>query len=154
MEHLMRRTKWILIGTLAIAATLQICFGLPSAKAETGKKPLPYNVGQWLPSDQQVLEDWRTDLIRETDELSEHAPLWPVIQEFKELIENDPELFMLFTQMFEQIPHKPPFLNDPTDKPQIRNYQHMLVLMNYILTQAPEFNKTGLVGFPINAILN
>ena len=30
----------------------------------------------------------------------------------------------------------------------------MLHLMNGILTQAPEFNKTGLVGFPINAILN
>lgn len=149
----MRRTKCFLASALAIVVTLQLCIGLPSVQAETGVKPLPYNVGQWLPSDQQVMEDWRADLIRETDALGEDASLLPVIQEFKELIENDPELFMLFTQMFEQIPQEPPFLTDPTGQPQIRNYQHMLVLMNHILTQAPEFNKTGLVGFPINAIL-
>ncbi len=147
-------TKWFLTGTLAIAATIQLCFGLPSAQAETNGKPLPYNVGQWLPSDQQVLEDWRADLIRKTDALPEGAPLLPVIQEFKELIENDPELYMLFTQMFEQVPRKPPFLTDPTGMPQVRDYRHMLVLMNHILTQAPEFNKTGLVGFPVNAILD
>jgi len=147
-------TKWFLAGSLAIAATIQICFGLPSAQAETGAGTAPYNVGQWLPADQQVLEEWLTDLIRETDALAEDAPLLPVIQELKELIENDPELFMLFTQMFEQVPQKPPFLTDPTGKPQVRDYRHMLVLMNHILTQAPEFNKTGLVGFPINAVLN
>lgn len=150
----MRRTKWFLAGALAIVVTLQICFGLPFAQAETGDRPIPYNVGQWLPSDQKVLEDWRADLIRETDDLTEDAPLLPVIREFKELIENDPELFMLFTQMFEQVPQKPPYLTDPTGKPQVRDYKHMLILMNHILTQAPEFNKTGLVGFPINAILN
>ena len=30
----------------------------------------------------------------------------------------------------------------------------MLKLINHILTKAPEFNETGLVGFPINAILD
>ena len=30
----------------------------------------------------------------------------------------------------------------------------MLALINAILTTAPAFNKTGLVGFPINAILD
>ncbi|MFH1980299.1 MAG: phophatidylserine decarboxylase associated domain-containing protein [Pseudomonadota bacterium] len=34
--------------------------------------------------------------------------------EFKALIEGDPELFMLFTQMFEQVPRTPPYLTDPT----------------------------------------
>ncbi len=65
---------------------------MPHAQAETDEKSLPYNVGQWLPSDQQVLEDWRAKLIRETDALAENAPLLPVIQEFKELIETDPDL--------------------------------------------------------------
>jgi hypothetical protein len=55
----MHRTKWLLIGTLVIVATLQICFWVPPVQAETGEKPPPYNVGQWLPSDQQALEDWR-----------------------------------------------------------------------------------------------
>ncbi len=80
--------------------------------------------------------------------------LLPVIQDFKALIENDAELFMQFNQMFDQVPRKPPFLNDPTGRPQVRDYHHMLRLLNDILTQAPEFNQTEMVGFPINAILN
>jgi phosphatidylserine decarboxylase len=61
---------------------------------------------------------------------------------------------MLFHQMFEQVPRKPPYNKDPTGKPQVRDYRLMLRLFNVIMTHAPEFNKTGLVGFPINAILD
>ena len=89
-----------------------------------------------------------------TQKILAQTPLLPVVQELKELIENDPELLMLFTQMFEEVPLKAPYLNDPTGKPQIRSYQQMLQEMSRILTQAPEFNQTGLVGFPLNAILN
>jgi phosphatidylserine decarboxylase len=78
----------------------------------------------------------------------------PAIQEFQETIEEDPVLFMLFTQMFEEIPSTPEFETDPTGNPQIRDYRQMLQVMNEVLTQAPEFNKTGLVGFPINAVIN
>jgi len=44
-------------------------------------------------------------------------------------------------------------------KPQVRDYQHMLLLMNHILTHGPEFlvidgEPAGLIGFPINAILD
>ena len=59
---------------------------------------------------------------------------------------------MLFNQMFDQVPRNKSFRKDPTGKPQIKNYRQMLRIMNRILTMAPEFNKTGLVGFPINAI--
>jgi len=78
----------------------------------------------------------------------------PVIQEFQEMIEGDSELFMLFTQMFEQVPSTPEYEVDPVGNPQVKDYKQMLELMNEVLTQAPEFNQTGLVGFPINAILN
>ena len=36
----------------------------------------------------------------------------------------------------------------------IQNYQQMLVVINHVLTTAPEYNDTGMVGFPINAILD
>jgi len=78
----------------------------------------------------------------------------PVIQEFQEMIEGDPELFMLFTQMFEQVPTTPEFEVDPVGNPQVKDYKQMLELLNEVLTQAPEFNQTGLVGFPINAIFD
>ncbi len=82
------------------------------------------------------------------------TPLRPVIQEFRQLIEEDPVLFRLFTQMFEQIPSTPEYKTNPTGVSQVEDYNQMLQQLNEILTQAPEFNQTGLVGFPINAILD
>src|SRR6202035_3876165 len=112
----------------------------------------PYRVGKWLPADQRVLEDW---LAARIDQVTARpAPLHPIIKDFKALIESDAQVYMLFHQMFEQVPRKPPYNKDPTGAPQVRNYHLMLQLFNAIMTQAPDFNETGLVGFPINAILD
>lgn len=145
MKKLIICISFVLFASFAYSSEQQIV-------TSANDKPVPYQVGQWLSSDQKILNQWVKNLIAETD--AESQPLLPVIQEFKNLIESDPELVMLFTQMFEQVPGTPPFQNDPTGKPQVRNYQHMLQLINRIMTKAPEFNQTGLVGFPINAILN
>ena len=112
----------------------------------------PHRVGKWLPADQRVLEDWLAALIDHVT--TRPAPLHPVIEDFKALIEHDAQVYMLFHQMFEQVPLKPPYNKDPTGQPQVRDYHVMLQLFNAIMTRAPEFNETGLVGFPINAILD
>lgn len=109
-----------------------------------------FRVGKWLPSDQVLLEKWLERLV---EEVHHHAkPLHPVIEAFKELIEHDAEIFMLFNQMFEQVPAK--YTMSPMGKPQVRDYHHMLQMINAIMTKAPEFNSSGLVGLPINAILD
>lgn len=120
--------------------------------AVSAENPSPYLVGEWLPSDQLFFDQWLGKVAAGAEASEE--PLLPVIQEFKDIIEQDPQLYMLFTQMFEQVPDEKRFHKDPTGKPQIRNYRQMLRVMNLILKTAPEFNKTGLVGFPINAIIN
>lgn len=58
---------------------------------------------------------------------------------------------MYFTQMIDQVPgyYKE---NDPQGY--LQSIDEMLVLINAVLTTAPEFNETDLVGFPINAILD
>jgi phosphatidylserine decarboxylase len=61
---------------------------------------------------------------------------------------------MLFNQMFEQVPKKPPYNKDPTGKPQVRDYRHMLQLLNTLMTHAPEFDQSCLVGCPINTIFD
>jgi phosphatidylserine decarboxylase len=38
----------------------------------------------------------------------------PVVREFQELIEGDPEIYMGFTQMFDEIPNTGKYLLDPT----------------------------------------
>ncbi|KAF8533905.1 Phophatidylserine decarboxylase-domain-containing protein [Trichophaea hybrida] len=116
-------------------------------------------VGKWLPEDHALLEKWLRNLVDRVDARSKRCkgsiPLDPVIEEFKDLIEQDAAIFMLFHQMFHQIPNKPPYDKDPTGKPQVRDYMHMLECFNEILTTAPEYQKdTGLVGFPINAIID
>ncbi|MCL1501288.1 phosphatidylserine decarboxylase family protein [Xanthomonas nasturtii] len=119
--------------------------------------PIAHRVGQWLPSDQHVMDTWLSTLVSEVDAdtlKGSPRPLHPVIEDFKALIERDAQIYMLFHQMFAQVPHKPPYNRDPTGKPQVRDYHVMLKLFNAIMTRAPEFNKTGLVGFPINAILD
>lgn len=128
-----------------------MCTGVIAMTA-TMTAAIPYRVGEWLPSDQAFLENWLTRLITEVE--GAPKPLHPVVDELRQLIETDPTVYMLFNQMFQQVPYKPPYNKDPTGKPQVRDYRHMLQLVNAIMTHAPEFNETGLVGFPINAIFD
>ncbi|KAH7930760.1 phosphatidylserine decarboxylase-like protein [Leucogyrophana mollusca] len=114
-----------------------------------------HRVGGWLPKDHRVLEAWLTKKINLVeDESRRFKPLAPVIQEFKTLIEDDPEIYRCFHQMFEQVPAKPPYNNDPTGQPQVRDYKLMLRLFDHIISEAPEYEQNDLVGFPINAILD
>lgn len=114
--------------------------------------PAPYRVGAWLPSDHAFLVSWLEAMTLKSHEW-QHA-LHPVVSEFQDLIESDPVIFMLVSQMFEQVPHRRRYQQDPTGKPQVRDYRHMLRLLNTILTHAPEFDRSGLVGCPINAIFD
>lgn len=112
-------------------------------------KAIPFRVGEWLPSDQRILGQWLDDLVAKVEACGE-VPLLPVIEEFRNLINRDPEVYMLFAFMLQQVPFK----ETPAREPQVKSVSHMLQLFNYIMTCPPEYNDTGLVGFPINAILD
>jgi len=141
-------TKGYLSGLLAITLATSLAWAKPPAPP-TAPDQIRDQTGAWLGADQRALHEARSRLAQ-----AESAPLSPVIAEFQALIENDPELFMLFTQMFEQIPHGPQFEKDPAGNPAVRDYRELLQLMNAILTRAPQFDQTGMVGFPINALVN
>ena len=119
---------------------------------ESADAPVPYRVGQWLPSDHAFLARWLEAMIHKT--LDEPRPLHPVVADFRDVIESDPAIFMLFNQMFEQVPRRPPYDRYPTGKCQLRDYQRMLQLLNTLMNHAPEFDQTGLVGCPINTIFD
>jgi phosphatidylserine decarboxylase len=107
-------------------------------------------LGHWLPTDRKVLNAW----LAQTAEVAEKraAPFHPVIRELEELIESDPVMLMYFTQMFEQ---QPAFAPPPESGDiKIRNYQQLLRILDHVLTTAPEFSTAGMVGCPINALLD
>ena len=56
---------------------------------------------------------------------------------------------MYVTQMIEQVPHAKRY-----SKRHLENVAQMLQLINEIIGRAPEYNETGLVGVPLNAVLD
>ncbi|KAH7079051.1 Phophatidylserine decarboxylase-domain-containing protein [Paraphoma chrysanthemicola] len=115
-----------------------------------------HRTGSWLPSDHRVHKDWLNDII----ESAETTPkdYHPVIQEFKKLIEENTRIYLLVNSMFDEIPTKKPYSDDPVGHKQVRDYQHMLELFNHLLTHAPQWSDKeygiGMVGTPFNAVLD
>lgn len=110
-----------------------------------------FNVGKWLPSDQEFEDAWVKKIYKEA-QAEENQHLLPPVQALKDLIESDRYIWNLFQMMFDEIPVKD--VDTPAGTPQIRDYHQLLLMLNRIIQRAPEFNKTGLVGTPINAILD
>ena len=54
--------------------------------------------------------------------------------------------------MFDEIPVKE--VDTPAGTPQVRDYHQSLLVLNRFIQWAPEFHTTGLVGTPINAVLD
>jgi phosphatidylserine decarboxylase len=107
-----------------------------------------------MPTDHRIHREWLKKTVQHVD--NNEQQLVPVLQEFKELIEGNTRIFMLFNSMFEEIPVKKPYCKDPTGHKQIRDYYHMLQILNHILTTAPAWTdaaeNVGMVGVPMNAI--
>ena len=143
----------------------------------------PYRVGQWIPSDQKVLDKWLANFITEVKSKSKdklallmalHPPaedeeiasgetppvvahgteedldLHPPVKELLKAIISDPEINMFFHQMFWQQYENP----HSSQGPRIPSWQLMIISLDYIMTTAPKYSKSGCVTVPINAILN
>ena len=85
--------------------------------------------------------------------------LHPVLIEFRDAIYADTRLWMLCNLMFAEIPKGKKYLEDPTGEvPAVRDFDHMLAVLNYILCHAPAWrnagNSVGLVGVPVCATLD
>lgn len=114
-------------------------------------------VGDWLPDNPHAHREWLEGVIDHVDKNPKE--FHPVVEEFRKLIENNTRVYLLARSMFEQIPNKKPYTMDPTGEArQVRDYQHMLEILNHLLTCAPRWSdasrKAGMVGLPINAALD
>ena len=106
-------------------------------------------VGGWLPSSQDRLESWLATLNERVEAKGEAVVLHPVIAEFQELIDDDPIVRMYLTRMIAEVPKTKPYR-----KRHLRSVRQMLLLINEVLTQAPDYETSELVGAPLNAVID
>jgi phosphatidylserine decarboxylase len=102
----------------------------------------------WLP-EQEDLEAWLAGHRERVEARGEPVVLHPVLEEFQELIDTDPVVRMYVNQMIEQVPSGKPY-----DQRHLESVEQMLRLINELLTMAPEFGESSMVGTPLNAILD
>ncbi len=111
-------------------------------------KPVKYRRGKWLPSDRDFLKSWIEKKVQQAKDST--LELHPVIVDLRKAINADPILYMSFTSMYDEIPQG---YNEP-----VKDFETMLLVMNQVLNEAPCYSvsedQVGLVGFPINAILD
>ncbi|EGR46077.1 uncharacterized protein TRIREDRAFT_66935 [Trichoderma reesei QM6a] len=128
------------------------------------RRQKPHRVGGWLPKDPQLLIGWLRDLVTEVKKTKSIAPVGSFflsgpVQQLKELIESTAELRMLAQGMFDEVPDKAPYNEDPVGNKQLNSYHEMLEMFDYVMHhKAPSWKKleydVGLIGFPFNAILD
>jgi len=96
----------------------------------------------WAPPTEEVLRNW---IVRELNRAQATPQVFlPVIQEFKDLIETDPNIYMHFIQMFKEVPQ-------PAKVP---DYQTMLVLLNQAIRRIPTYDPNEeFSGLYIHAVL-
>ncbi|KAM6483073.1 Phophatidylserine decarboxylase-domain-containing protein [Trichoderma sp. SZMC 28011] len=137
---------------------------MPPSGAPTAHRQKFNRVGGWLPQNPKLLISWLRDLVAEVNKHKHDASISSLflskpVQELKELIESTAELRMLASGMFDEVPDRAPYNEDPIGNKQIKSYHEMLEMFDFVMNnKAPSWKKleydAGLIGFPFNAILD
>lgn len=110
-------------------------------------RPSTLRLGSWLPADQEALEAWLRDFALRAE--AKPAPLHPIIEEFADLIADDPIVRMYVTEMIGQVPRAGRYRSH-----HLTSVEQLLRLLNGLLRYAPEFGASVFVGCPMDAILD
>lgn len=120
--------------------------------------------GGWLPASRKKQAEWINRLLSDANAKNSVADSMEGIglkhksvKQLKALLDSDPGLYMLAVQMVEEGYEYDPM--DPTGAPQVQDVDTLLILIDQILDTAPEYVQPdeegrGLIGFPINAVLD
>jgi len=103
--------------------------------------------GRWLPAREEALVAFRHNLAEKATKRAPGVQLTPPVQDLATLVNADPILRMYFTQAIEQAIAAGHDLG-------YRTIDELMVLMDELMTYAPPFDTTELVGCPLNALLD
>ncbi|KAE8154473.1 Phophatidylserine decarboxylase-domain-containing protein [Aspergillus avenaceus] len=105
--------------------------------------------------DAQYYKQWFVCITQGVDR--EPQDVSSVVQEFQEFIESNSRIYMLFNSMFEEIPDDSMASTDMNGYPRVRDYRHMLQVLNKVLSSAPLWRDNApypiLMPIPINTLL-
>ncbi|WP_432512495.1 phophatidylserine decarboxylase associated domain-containing protein [Kineococcus sp. SYSU DK001] len=103
----------------------------------------------WLPGDLEGLEKWLERLVERVDARPQDAERHPVIVEMGRRIDADALLRMRFERMLAEEPQSKPYR-----RRHVRDVDHLLRLLDELLTRAPEFSEDSTVMTPVEAVLD
>ncbi|EFC82522.1 phosphatidylserine decarboxylase family protein [Parafrankia sp. EUN1f] len=103
--------------------------------------------GRWLPVREEALVAFRHNLAEKAKRRAPGARLTPPVQDLATLVNTDPVLRMYLTQAIEQAIAAGYDLGYHT-------IDELMVLIDELMTYAPPFDTTELVGCPLNALLD
>lgn len=102
-------------------------------------------LGGWMPSSEKDVKSFHKTISTRAFKFAK--PLHPEVRNLGDLINNDPILRMEFTMAIEQATEAGHHLS-------YSNIEDLLILINNVLTEAPSFDHSELVGCPLNALLD
>jgi phosphatidylserine decarboxylase len=76
------------------------------------------------------------------------------MQDLQNLINTNPIVFMLFSEMLVEVPPTGKYNVDPSLQPEIRDVPTLLQVINYQIHSPISYNDSPQIGTPINAILD
>ncbi len=104
-------------------------------------------LGHWLPANETAVAAFRKRIAAQVQDQQVVVPLLPVVQELAALVNEDPVLRMGFTQAIDEALARGYQLG-------YTNVDELMVLINHVMTYAPPFSNSDLVGCPLNALLD
>ena len=119
-----------------------------------------FRAGGWLLHDRAQIDVWIRDLKKRCAENPQ--PLIKPIREFRDMVDQDVSLRLTAAAMFKEAALLKK--KTPLGTLEMKDFDDFLTHLNFIMTQAPEYtvcatrkdpeNPCGLIGFPINALLD
>lgn len=122
------------------------------------KGPVPKHtrarrIGGWLPHDPKLIKRYVDDIVlRATKDPPQD--LSPPVKGLFRLYCDNPIVYMLFNEMLTEVPSRPPYNNDPSQKPEIHEVPTLLTAIDWQIRHPIVYNESVQIGTPINAILD
>jgi phosphatidylserine decarboxylase len=108
-----------------------------------------YNVGKWLPADYEIIRNHIKGI--KSYVAANPTPLTPNVIALNTYVISHPTINTLSNNMFTEVPVKYQHLEYGHE---LQSWSEFIPLLNGIMTMTQTFNKSGCVGFPINALLD